>query len=210
MLEITIGEQIWSHQNLNVDKFLNGENILECKTDKEWKMAGKKSIPAYCSYNFNNENDLIYGKLYNWFAVNDSRSLALNGWSIPSEEDWGNLIVFLGEKPSLKLKAKSGWEKGEDGFLNIGTDNYGFNALPSGFCNIDGTFENFGTLGIWWSKTTILKSNGQELGRYGSAYFTAIASANGNVEALVGSMNSKGYGDKREGYSVRCIKKSSN
>lgn len=207
MKEITIGEQIWSNKNLNVDKFLNGEKILECKTEKEWEIAGQNYIPAYCSYNFNNENDLIHGKLYNWFAVNDSRSLALNGWSIPSEEDWRNLITFLGEKPSLKLKAKSGWVKGEDGFLHIGTDNYGFNALPSGFCNNNGKFENLGTLGIWWSKTAILKSNGEEFGRYGMAYYTSFASANGNVDALVGNMSSKGYGDKRDGYSVRLIKK---
>jgi hypothetical protein len=53
MDEVKIGNQIWTNQNQNVDKFLNGEKILECKTEEEWKIAGKNSIPAYCSYNFN-------------------------------------------------------------------------------------------------------------------------------------------------------------
>ncbi len=205
MQEIIIGDQIWSSENLNVVTFMNGDEILECKTEKEWKKAGKNFIPAYCSYNFKNDHDPIHGKLYNWFALNDPRSLTPVGWTIPSEDDWSVLITFLGEKQGIKLKSKTGWIKGEDGFLDLGTDNFGFNALPSGVCEVDGKFESFGTIGIWWSKTALLKSNGQEFGSHGMAYYRSIASANGNTESLIGSM-SKSFCDKRKGLSVRMIK----
>ncbi len=208
MEELIIGDQIWSAQNLNVDAFINGDKIFECKTEKDWKKAGKNSIPAFCSYNFNKENDSVYGKLYNWFAVNDQRSISMAGWTVPTEKDWFNLISFLGKQPGVKLKSKSAWIKDKCGYLDAGLDQYGFNALPGGTCEVDGKFEGLGTLGIWWSRTVCVKPNGQELKPFGMAFRTAIASANGNTDALVGFMDSKSLSDKREGLSVRLIKQS--
>jgi hypothetical protein len=56
----------------NVEKFRNGDVILEAKTDEEWRMAGDNKLAAWCYYD-NNNNSGKYGKLYNWHAVNDPR-----------------------------------------------------------------------------------------------------------------------------------------
>ena len=88
---INIGKQVWMQENLIVDKFQNGDVIQEINTAKKWKEAREKKQPAWCYYNFDKKNGDKYGKLYNWFAVNDSRGLAPAGWRIPKEEDWTTL-----------------------------------------------------------------------------------------------------------------------
>jgi len=84
MKEIQIGTQIWMEENLNLEKFRNGESIPKITTEKDWKDAGFDKKPAWCYYNFDQMNGSTYGKLYNWWAVNDSRGLAPEGWHIPS------------------------------------------------------------------------------------------------------------------------------
>ncbi|MFM7765029.1 MAG: FISUMP domain-containing protein, partial [Sphingomonadales bacterium] len=81
--EVTIGKQVWMTKNLDVDKFRDGSSIPEAKTDEEWKKAGKNKQPAWCYYNNDPANGAKYGKLYNWYAVNDSRGLAPVGYHIP-------------------------------------------------------------------------------------------------------------------------------
>ena len=71
-------------KNLNVSRFRNGEIIFEAKTIEEWEKAGENKTPAWCYYNNNPTNGAKYGKLYNWYAVNDIRALAPKGWHIPS------------------------------------------------------------------------------------------------------------------------------
>ena len=73
--------------NLNVEVFSNGDTILEAQSQEEWNLAGANKTPAWCSYNSDSKNDTIYGKLYNWYAVNDSRKLAPKGWHVPSENE---------------------------------------------------------------------------------------------------------------------------
>src|SRR5210317_1010044 len=90
--EISIGNQVWMLDNLNVDKFRNGDSIPQAKTDEEWENAGINGQPAWCYYDNNPDNGKRYGKLYNWHAVNDSRGLAPKGWHIPSAQEW---IVLL-------------------------------------------------------------------------------------------------------------------
>jgi uncharacterized protein (TIGR02145 family) len=63
---VTIGNQVWTTKNLNVDKFRNGDPILEVKTDEEWLKAGENKQPAWCYYNNDPANGEKYGKLYNW------------------------------------------------------------------------------------------------------------------------------------------------
>ena len=105
--EVTIGKQVWMSENLNVDKFRNGDPIPEAKTDEEWEKAGENGEPAWCYYNNNPDNGDRYGKLYNWFAVNDPRGLAPEGWKIPSDEDWTRLTDFLGGESVAGQKMKS-------------------------------------------------------------------------------------------------------
>jgi serine/threonine protein kinase len=111
--EVTIGNQIWMTKNLNVDKFRNGDPIPEAKTDEEWLKAGKNEHPAWCYYDNDPKNGEQYGKLYNWFAVNDPRGLAPNGWHIPKNKEWDLLISELESKNDNVFQLQFGgglWE----------------------------------------------------------------------------------------------------
>ena len=110
---IRIGNQTWMAENLNVDKFRNGDEIPEAKTNKEWQLSGENGQPAWCYYDNDPDNGIKYGKLYNWYAVNDPRGLAPEGWHISTESDWEILIDYLGgEKVGFeKMKSKIGWDQ---------------------------------------------------------------------------------------------------
>lgn len=77
-------------RNLDVTTFRNLEHIMEAKTDEEWIRAGEQGIPAWCYYDNDPANNELFGKLYNWQAVNDKRGLAPEGYRIPTikELDW--------------------------------------------------------------------------------------------------------------------------
>ena len=108
---VTIGTQVWMTKNLDVSTFRNGEPIPQSKTDEEWEKAGQNKQPAWCYYENDPANGAKYGKLYNWYAVIDSRGLAPVGYHIPSDAEWTKLTDFLGgEKVAgTKMKSKSGW-----------------------------------------------------------------------------------------------------
>ncbi len=108
---VTIGTQVWMTKNLDVDHFRNGNPIPQAKTDEEWERAGKNKQPAWCYYNNDPANGVKYGKLYNWYAVNDQRGLAPAGYHVPSEEEWQVLTDYLGglESAGKEMKSISGW-----------------------------------------------------------------------------------------------------
>jgi len=85
---VKIGNQIWMTENLNLDRFRNGDIIPEAKTAEEWVATGNAKKPAWCYYDNDPKNGALYGKLYNWYAVNDMRGLAPSGWHVPSDEEW--------------------------------------------------------------------------------------------------------------------------
>jgi uncharacterized protein (TIGR02145 family) len=93
---------------------------------------------------------LKYGKLYNWYAVNDPRELAPVGWTLSSADDWAKLINYLGGQgvAGSKMKSINGWNEG-----NNGTNESGFTGFPGGYRVENGTFLNLGSIGIWWSST---------------------------------------------------------
>lgn len=101
---VTIGTQVWMTKNLDVSTFRNGDPIPEAKTKEEWKKAGENKQPAWCYYDNNSANGAQYGKLYNWYAVNDSRGLAPVGYHIPSDAEWTILVDFLGDEAGNKMK----------------------------------------------------------------------------------------------------------
>ena len=178
-MEVTIGKQIWMSENLFIDKFRNGELIPEAKTEEEWKLAGINKQPAWCYYDNDTSNGSLYGKLYNWYAVNDPRGLAPKGWHIPSDGEWTALTNSLGGTYSAgkKLKSKKFIDDGHkyyvsddaqgfkfvDGSQIISKENWkvkancnnesGFSGLPGGIRNKDGQFYNIGPVGHWWSST---------------------------------------------------------
>jgi uncharacterized protein (TIGR02145 family) len=109
--EIKIGDQVWMAENLNVFYFQNGDPIPIVKSNEEWCKAGLEKKPACCYYNNSGVMGEKFGLLYNWYAVNDPRGLAPNGWHIPSDEEWTVLSSFLGgdEVAGNKLKSTNEW-----------------------------------------------------------------------------------------------------
>ena len=148
LTEVRIGNQVWMTQNLNVDKFRNGDPIPQAKTDEEWKKAGENGQPAWCYYDNSAKNGINYGKLYNGYAVFDPRGLAPDGYHIPSDDEWTELTDFLGgqELAGKKMKSKSGW-----GYDGNGTNESGFSALPGGYHS--DYFHRIGKDGMWWSSS---------------------------------------------------------
>jgi uncharacterized protein (TIGR02145 family) len=99
---VSIGSQVWSSKNLDVNTFLNGDLIPEAKDYREWHGANWNKKPVWMYLDFNPENGKKFGKIYNWYAVNDSRGLAPSGWRIPSFRDWATLVKYNNGKEYLE------------------------------------------------------------------------------------------------------------
>ena len=82
---IVIGNQVWTSQNLDVSTYRNGDTIPEVQNPNVWYYL---TTGAWCFYNNDPANGPVYGKLYNWYAVNDPRGLAPVGYHIPSDAEW--------------------------------------------------------------------------------------------------------------------------
>ena len=183
--KVQIGSQVWMTENLNVDRFRNGELIPEAKTSEEWIRAGENKQAAWCYYNNDPSNAEKYGKLYNWYAVIDPRGLAPQGWHVPSDAEWSILTDYLGYGVAAKkLKSKFGWmEEGN------GSNESGFSGLPGGYRSYDGTFRSIGKYGYWWSSTENVTDN---------AWYRYLSYNLGNVYRL--------YDGRQYGFSVRCLR----
>ncbi len=107
---VTIGTQVWSTKNLDVSTFRNGDPIPQAKSDEEWSVAMDNQQPAWCYYDNNPSESAKYGKLYNWYAVNDPRGLAPSGWHIPCDVEWTVLDNYLKGDNGNKMKAQLKYE----------------------------------------------------------------------------------------------------
>ncbi len=144
---VIIGTQVWMVENLIVSKYRNGDPIPNVTGNTAWIDL---TTGAYCDYENTPANSVTYGKLFNWYAVHDTRRLAPMGWHVPSDEDWTILTTFLGGADVAGGKMK------EAGTLhwstpNAGADNSsGFTALPGGARGMDGSFFAGGKYSHWW------------------------------------------------------------
>ena len=113
---VTIGSQVWTSSNLNVEIYRNGDVIPQVKDEKAWK---ELTTGAWCYYNNDPSNGTKYGKLYNWYAVNDPRGLAPKGYHIPTDAEWSTLIDYLGGEDLAvsKMKSLRGWKSITSGGL---------------------------------------------------------------------------------------------
>ena len=176
--EVSIGTQVWMDKNLDVATFRNGDLIPQAKTVEEWKKAGETQQPAWCYYDNDPANGQKYGKLYNWYAVNDARGLAPQGYHIPTDAEWTTLTTYLGGKEvaGTKMKSSSGWNENGNG-----SNESGFNGLPGGSRNGGGLFLYFECSSGWWSSGR--DYNGEAWG-YGLDYdrsnVTNFFAGNGN------------------------------
>lgn len=151
---IKIGAQTWMTHNLDVTQFRNGDQIREAKSDAEWEECAKKKIPAWCYYHNDEALGVKYGKLYNWYAVNDPRGLAPTGYRIPSEEDWNKLITELGGEEVAAPKMRFGKQWGDSILVTSSKGNFG--AMPSGWRKFsDEKIEFLNEGAYWWSSTAL-------------------------------------------------------
>ena len=152
---VVINNQIWSTKNLNTAKFRNGDPIIKASSNSDWLNADKNHQPAWCYYNNDPSTEEIYGKLYNWYAVNDPRGIVPEGWHIPNDHDWEDLLEYLGDYKTVsnKLKATFGWENNNQNNCN-GTNESGFCGVPSGArFAFEANFGLAGKSGYYWSST---------------------------------------------------------
>jgi len=185
--KVVIGTQSWMTKNLNVDKFRNGEIIPEAKTAEEWQKASKYKQPAWCYYDNDPSKGEKYGKLYNWYAVNDPRGLAPVGYHIPTDTEWTQLTNYLGGENVAggKMKTTSGWEAPNTNASNSS----GFSGLPGGNRSFSGACNDIDKGGNWWSSSEYDTN---------IVWFRFLYYYSGNG---VRNYHPKGYG-----FSVRCVK----
>jgi len=173
------------NKNLDVSTYRNGDPIPEVTDTAQW---ANLTTGAWCYYNNDPANGPIYGKLYNWYAVNDPRGLAPLGWHIPTDAEWTILSNCLGGESVAggKMKSTIGWNSPNTG----ATNSSGFAGLPGGYCGGDGKFYKVGLNGVWWSSSELDIT-------YASHRFLYY------LNASVGIYDD---GVKSSGFSIRCIK----
>ena len=182
---VSIGTQTWMAENLKTTKYRNGDPIAS--------VAGSWAslvIGAYSWYNNDPANKSMYGGFYNWYAVSDSRNIAPAGWHIPTDAEWTTLVTYLGGEnvagSKLKETGNSHWYSPNTG----ATNSTGFTAFPGGLRDyFDGTFNNVGYLGNWWSSTAYDAAN---------AWYR-------NLNYYIANVGRYTY-DMHYGFSVRCVR----
>lgn len=148
---VKIGNQVWMAKNLNESTYRNGDIIPQVKDALEWS---ELTTGAWCYYDNDPENGKKYGKLYNWYAIYDSRGLAPKDFHIPTDEEWATLTNNLGYFVAAGGKLK---EAGFEHWLSpnkAANNSCGFTGLPAGIRNDDGSFQQINKAGYWWSSST--------------------------------------------------------
>jgi uncharacterized protein (TIGR02145 family) len=178
---VVIGAQTWTKQNLKTTKYNDGASIPCVSGNTAWSAL---TSPGYCWYNNDSATTgVVYGALYNWYAVN-TQKLAPVGWHVPTKADWSTLINYLGgwQIAGGKMKAigMTYWDSPNAGATNTS----GFTALPGGFRNeADGAFYGLNKYAYWWASD----STDQRI------FYTDSSCINETMP-------------KKYGLSVRCVK----
>ena len=215
---VKIGEQVWMRENLKVTHYKNGDPILNAPDNKPYLgnpspgssklLNGQKgnvkwsdlTYGAYCNYRNNEINVATYGRLYNWFAVDDSRCIAPDGWHVPTDEEWKQLEVYLGMRQSetnksdyrghnegakLKDTGNTHWDCSNDDATNESA----FTALPGGCRFPYGGFFLIGNDAAFWASTEVDKNE---------AWTRRLKCSSSEIN--------RNAVNKQSGFSVRCIK----
>jgi uncharacterized protein (TIGR02145 family) len=187
---VTIGKQIWMAENLKTTHYCTGNSIRYYLDSTKWNST---TNGAYCNYNNDPSNAIFYGRLYNWYAITDSRNICPKGWHVPTDADWEILTNYLGGEGIAGGKLKSTDTTFWKAPNSYATNEFGFSALAGGIRKADGTFSQMKNYGYWWS---LAKEN---------AAVSWYRDLSYNM-ATVNSYNAFRKNDKREGYCVRCLK----
>lgn len=187
-----IGNQIWKTENLNVNTFRNGDVIKHARSNRKWKKFADKGKPAWCYYGNKSENGAVYGKLYNWHAVNDPRGLSPIGWHIPDDKEWIALAEYLGGEDIAgeKMKTINGWKEHLNNYSN-GNNSSVFTAFPGGYRFNNGMFFYKGSFAYWWNSS-------EDNSDADNAIYRDLGYNKSNL--------GRDTNAKKNGLSVRCIK----
>ena len=191
---IIVGGKVWMAENLKVTHYRNGNPISYAADSINWTDG---TDGQYCYYNNDSSYIDTFGLLYNWYAINDWRGIAPEGWHVATDDDWkhlemalgmsraqADLIGWRGTEEGNKLKSTYRWiENGS------GTNDIGFTALPGGYM-LDGVFANRGIDASFWTSTDTSGTN--------SAWWRDIYYNRSGIRRHA-------Y-DKNMGLSVRCVK----
>lgn len=184
---ITIGNQTWMSENLKVTHYRNGDIIPNIMDSVTWSNI---TTGACSDYNNLPTNGAIYGKLYNWYSVDDNRNIAPVGWHVSTDADWIILSNYLGGDTIAGGKLKeidtTHWESPNKGASN----ETGFTALPGGARGFTGIYAGVRIYGGWW-------------GYCGSDFSTGCYNRWLINDKIIINRN---YNFKRVGLSVRCVK----
>jgi uncharacterized protein (TIGR02145 family) len=157
---VQIGTQCWTKENLRVTKYRDGSVIpLDESGDTTGNGTGQtwssRTTGARTVYGQNTANLASYGYLYNWYSVTDSKGLCPNGWHVPSDGEWTTLTTYLGGEfiagGKMKAVGTTFWDNPNTG----ATNESGFSAIPGGFRNSGGAFNNIGLTNLYWSSREI-------------------------------------------------------
>ena len=205
---VLIGEQCWFAENLRSQNYSNGDAIPAGLSDFEWSSTTSGATAVYgedagCN-NYSPDINACdpaqslneYGRLYNWYAVDDARGLCPSGWHVPTDGEWmtmemalgmseseANSLGYRGTDQGTQMKTTYGWNGGYNG-----TNSSGFSGLPGGKRRYDGGFDDAGYNGYWWSSSP-LNSNAWD--RY-LLYYEESVGRTANY--------------RWDGYSVRCVR----
>jgi uncharacterized protein (TIGR02145 family) len=196
---VQIGTQCWTQSNLKVSKYRNGDAIPTGLSNTAWENT---TAGAYAIYNNDPVNDGLYGKLYNHYAVMDTRGLCPTGWHVSTDDEWNLLVKYLDPnadttifgtqsntaggalKSTATQPTPGGWTQPNTG----ATNSSGFSAGPGGLRYFNGVFYDVGTNGFCWS----------------SAFYV--------IHALRRTLNYNNGNSSRDfnlpsvGFSVRCLR----
>jgi uncharacterized protein (TIGR02145 family) len=157
---VTIGTQVWTTKNLDVDRYRNGDPRPQVTNATQWASL---TTGAWCWYNNDSATYAAkYGRLYNWYAVNDQRGIAPTGWHVPNETEWTIVVKFIDPNAdtncvlcnqsnfaggSMKITGLDYWISPNYGATNSSS----LTILPSGGRYYDGSFISAGYYGLVWS-----------------------------------------------------------
>jgi uncharacterized protein (TIGR02145 family) len=195
---VVIGSQEWMTENLRSSHFANGEPIPHVPSIQDWVVL---NTAAFCWYNNDSLSEVPHGKLYNWFAVNDSRNVCPTGWHVPSTQDWDLLSDHLGgaDVAGGPLKATGTIQEGTGLWLSPNdeaTNQTAFTGIPSGARGFwsgieppDESYAGMGGFAIYWANSSA---------NMDSASYRYLSYGNGRVYAEQAL--------KSWGMTIRCVR----
>jgi uncharacterized protein (TIGR02145 family) len=160
---VTLGTQVWMAENLKTKSYSN--SVLIGTTNTPTTNISLEATPKYqWAYDGIESNVAIYGRLYSWYAVTDSRNICPTGWHVPTDEEWETLKSYLGGEliagGKLKETGTAHWQSPNTG----ATNETGFSALPDGYRNYS-SFVSIQLTCYFWSSSQDLSVPVQGLGQ---------------------------------------------